>query len=44
MVIEAMEMEHVIAAPADGTVKRVNYDAGDRVEEGAELIALIATE
>jgi 3-methylcrotonyl-CoA carboxylase alpha subunit len=39
MVLEAMKMEHTIAAPADGVLARVNYRAGDLVEEGAELIA-----
>jgi 3-methylcrotonyl-CoA carboxylase alpha subunit len=42
MVLEAMKMEHTIAAPADGTVERVNYAPGDLVEEGAELIAFAA--
>ena len=40
MVVEAMKMEHTIAAPRDGTVESVRYLAGDLVEEGAELIAL----
>jgi 3-methylcrotonyl-CoA carboxylase alpha subunit len=40
MVIEAMKMEHTIAAPRDGIVAAVNFAAGDLVEEGAELIAL----
>ncbi len=40
MVIEAMKMEHTIAAPRDGIVAAVHYAAGDPVEEGAELIAL----
>jgi 3-methylcrotonyl-CoA carboxylase alpha subunit len=40
MVIEAMKMEHTIAAPRDGVVEAVHYRAGDPVEEGAELIAL----
>jgi len=40
MVIEAMKMEHTIAAPRDGVVAAVHYAAGDPVEEGAELIAL----
>ncbi|HZB93245.1 MAG TPA: acetyl/propionyl/methylcrotonyl-CoA carboxylase subunit alpha [Stellaceae bacterium] len=44
MVLEAMKMEHTIAAPADGTVERVNYAPGDLVEEGAELIAFAAAE
>jgi 3-methylcrotonyl-CoA carboxylase alpha subunit len=40
IVIEAMKMEHTIAAPRDGTVEAVRYAIGDLVEEGAELIAL----
>jgi 3-methylcrotonyl-CoA carboxylase alpha subunit len=44
MVLEAMKMEHTIAAPADGTVERVHYAPGDLVEEGAELIAFAAKE
>ena len=40
MVVEAMKMEHTIAAPRDGTVLSVHYASGDLVEEGAELIAL----
>jgi 3-methylcrotonyl-CoA carboxylase alpha subunit len=39
MVLEAMKMEHTIAAPADGVVARVSYAAGDLVEEGAILLA-----
>jgi 3-methylcrotonyl-CoA carboxylase alpha subunit len=41
MVVEAMKMEHTIAAPRDGTVLAVHYAPGDLVEEGAELIALV---
>ncbi|HEX6841162.1 MAG TPA: acetyl-CoA carboxylase biotin carboxyl carrier protein subunit, partial [Stellaceae bacterium] len=44
MVLEAMKMEHTIAAPADGVIERVNFAPGDLVEEGAELIALSAEE
>jgi 3-methylcrotonyl-CoA carboxylase alpha subunit len=40
MIIEAMKMEHTVAAPADGTVEAVRYTVGDLVEEGAELISL----
>ena len=40
IVIEAMKMEHTIAAPRDGTIEIVRYAVGDLVEEGAELIAL----
>jgi 3-methylcrotonyl-CoA carboxylase alpha subunit len=44
MVLEAMKMEHTIAAPADGVIERVNFAPGDLVDEGAELIALTAEE
>jgi 3-methylcrotonyl-CoA carboxylase alpha subunit len=40
LVVEAMKMEHTIAAPRDGTVAAVHYAPGELVEEGAELIAL----
>jgi 3-methylcrotonyl-CoA carboxylase alpha subunit len=40
IVIEAMKMEHTIAAPRDGTVEAVRYAVGDLVDEGAELIVL----
>jgi 3-methylcrotonyl-CoA carboxylase alpha subunit len=39
-VMEAMKMEHTIAAPADGTVSAVFYAVGEQVAEGAELIAI----
>jgi 3-methylcrotonyl-CoA carboxylase alpha subunit len=39
MVLEAMKMEHSIAAPMDGKIEQVFFKAGDLVEEGAELIA-----
>jgi 3-methylcrotonyl-CoA carboxylase alpha subunit len=42
MILEAMKMEHAISAPADGTVADVFYDAGDQVDEGAELLRLAA--
>ncbi len=38
MVLEAMKMEHTIAAPHAGTIVRVHFAAGDLVEEGAELL------
>jgi 3-methylcrotonyl-CoA carboxylase alpha subunit len=44
MIIEAMKMEHTVAAPADGVVEKVRFAVGDLVEEGAELIALAAPE
>ncbi len=41
-VMEAMKMEHTIAAPADGTVAELLYAPGDQVAEGAELLTLQA--
>ena len=41
-VMEAMKMEHTIAAPADGTVSELLYAPGDQVAEGAELLRLSA--
>jgi 3-methylcrotonyl-CoA carboxylase alpha subunit len=41
-VMEAMKMEHTIAAPADGVVSEVLYAPGDQVAEGAELLKLAA--
>ncbi|HWI39527.1 MAG TPA: acetyl/propionyl/methylcrotonyl-CoA carboxylase subunit alpha [Burkholderiales bacterium] len=38
LILEAMKMEHTIAAPADGTVKEILYAEGDQVLEGAELL------
>jgi len=43
MVLEAMKMEHSIAAPADGVVEAVHYAAGDLVAEGALLLDFVAT-
>jgi 3-methylcrotonyl-CoA carboxylase alpha subunit len=42
MVLEAMKMEHTIKAPADGTVEKVMFAAGDMVDEGAELLRIKA--
>ncbi|MFV0681369.1 acetyl/propionyl/methylcrotonyl-CoA carboxylase subunit alpha [Ottowia sp.] len=39
-VMEAMKMEHTIAAPQDGVVGEVLYGPGDQVPEGAELLRL----
>jgi 3-methylcrotonyl-CoA carboxylase alpha subunit len=39
-VMEAMKMEHTIAAPADGVVQELLYAPGDQVAEGAELLTL----
>jgi 3-methylcrotonyl-CoA carboxylase alpha subunit len=42
MIIEAMKMEHTVAAPVDGIVDAVRFSVGDLVEEGVELIALVS--
>ncbi|MBV8851767.1 MAG: 3-methylcrotonyl-CoA carboxylase [Sinobacteraceae bacterium] len=44
MVIEAMKMEHSIAAPYDGTVAAIGFTAGDRVPEGSQLLELTPQE
>ncbi len=41
-VMEAMKMEHTIAAPHDGTVAELLYAPGDQVTEGAELLRMQA--
>jgi len=38
LILEAMKMEHTIAAPAAGTVKAFRFDVGDQVSDGAELV------
>ena len=43
IVLEAMKMEHTIAAPGDGTVERIAFQVGDMVEEGVELVAITST-
>lgn len=44
VVLEAMKMEHTVAAPADGGVSEVRVRAGDQVEEGAVLVVMDAGE
>ncbi|AIJ44715.1 3-methylcrotonyl-CoA carboxylase subunit alpha [Comamonas testosteroni TK102] len=39
-VMEAMKMEHTIAAPGDGVVLELLYVPGDQVSEGAELLRI----
>jgi 3-methylcrotonyl-CoA carboxylase alpha subunit len=40
VVVEAMKMEHTIAAPRAGRIKAVNVAAGDRVAAGVELVTM----
>ena len=44
MVVEAMKMEHTIAAPHAGTVTALHCAAGDRVPEGKALLELAPRE
>jgi 3-methylcrotonyl-CoA carboxylase alpha subunit len=43
-VMEAMKMEHTIAAPRDGVVAELFYAVGDQVSEGGELLRLATAE
>ena len=38
MVLEAMKMEHTVAAPAAGRIAAVHFRVGDRVQEGVDLV------
>ncbi|MBT0963286.1 acetyl/propionyl/methylcrotonyl-CoA carboxylase subunit alpha [Denitromonas iodatirespirans] len=38
LILEAMKMEHTIAAPAAGTVKAFRFAVGDQVGDGDELV------
>ena len=40
MVLEAMKMENVIEATADGTITAIKVDKGDSVLEGAPLVII----
>ncbi len=40
MVLEAMKMENIIEATADGTVTAIKVDKGDSVLEGAPLVII----
>ena len=40
VILEAMKMEHVIAAPYDGTVHAINCREGELVQPGFDLIEL----
>jgi 3-methylcrotonyl-CoA carboxylase alpha subunit len=40
--MEAMKMEHTIAAPADGTVAELMFTPGEQVAEGEELLRMSA--
>jgi len=42
VIMEAMKMEHTIAAPSDGLVEEVLYQVGEQVADGAPLLAFKA--
>ena len=42
LIMEAMKMEHTIAAPRDGVVQELMYATGDQVEEGVQLLSFQA--
>ena len=44
LVLEAMKVEHTIAAPADGRVERLRFAVGDQVAEGERLVDFAAAE
>jgi len=44
IVLEAMKMEHTLAAPFDGVVAELKAKPGDQVSEGALLAKLVKAE
>jgi 3-methylcrotonyl-CoA carboxylase alpha subunit len=38
--LEAMKMEHSLAAPADGRVEDLNAELGRQVDEGQKLLEI----
>ena len=40
VILEAMKMEHRVAAPAAGTVTAVHVQAGEQVDDGTILLDL----
>ncbi len=44
LILEAMKMEHTIAAPAAGKLAAFHFAVGDQVADGAELVAFEADE
>lgn len=40
LIMDAMKMEHTIAAPEAGLVEELLYQVGDQVADGAQLLTL----
>lgn len=43
IVLEAMKMEHIVKAPADGVVAAISVATGDQVESG-QVLAVVSVE
>jgi acetyl/propionyl-CoA carboxylase alpha subunit len=43
LVLEAMKMEHVVRAPADGTIEEIHVTAGQQVDAGAVLVVVVTS-
>jgi len=41
LILEAMKMEHTIAAPVAGLVKAFHFNVGEQVSDGAELVEFV---
>ena len=41
LIMEAMKMEHRIVAPSDGIVSKINFSAGDQVQQGDVLVEMV---
>ena len=44
MILEAMKMEHTVLAPEDGIIDQANFQVGDQVGDGDELLTFAAAE
>ena len=44
LILEAMKMEHTIAAPRDAIISAIPFSPGEQVDEGAELILFEETD
>jgi biotin carboxyl carrier protein len=40
LVLEAMKMENVIKAPADGAIRKISVNKGDKVEKNQVMVSL----
>ena len=40
LIMEAMKMEHTIAAPRDGVIEELLFEVGEQVTDGTQLLTL----